>query len=486
MAALLSFASFHLLYLANVKLLPGEHYLAGKSLVVDLLIVATLIVASVPLLRSSLVQSIRVRLGDASAVFGAALLIGSTALLVWVWPRAKPDPQRQGEGPNLLLIVMDSVRRDRLSLGGEAHPATPLVHALARHGRAYTSAWASSSWTVPSVSSMLGADNDAAGNGATLAVRLASRGYVTACFTDNPHLAGGGTLMKGFDRVERSVGSWRSILRGTVLGEIIERVDPGSDGRLAGRVLRWASGRRGPFFLYVHLMDSHTPYRFPPIDGRRRRGRRIEFPITGMALTPEEAQDVEARYDGGVRSADAQVERILAAASHWGRPFVAVVTSDHGESLGETGRWFHGQTLAPELLAIPLLVVGKGVVPGRAEAAVGHDAVMTTLLAAAGVACPDCSGPDLRSSAGSGVVDGALPPRLAYRIAGRYKVVVDAASGERHLFDLRADPGERRDLAAERPQVVEAMCAGLTGGFHRVDPTPEGAERLRSLGYSGS
>jgi arylsulfatase A-like enzyme len=292
-------------------------------------------------------------------------------------------------------------------------------------------------------------------------------------------------MLRGFDRVERSVRAWRGMILGTSLGEAVERLFPGSDERLATKALAWMERQPGPFFLYVHLMDSHTPYRFSPLDGRRRAGRRIEFPVTGMRMTPEEAESIRARYDGGVRSAEAQAARLLAGLAARGRPFLAVITSDHGESLGEDARWFHGHTLAPELLAVPLVLLGDSVERGEISTPVGHAAVESTLLAAASVPCPDCARADLRRDAGPGTAEGGLPPRLAYRIGESYKLVLDLETGRRALYDLRSDPAERRDIAVLSPEVVNTLASGLSGDTRPPEIAPEHLERLRSLGYSG-
>ena len=207
--------------------------------------------------------------------------------------------------------------------------------------------------------------------------------------------------------------------------------------------------------------------------------------MPGMTISPEEAEDIVARYEGGIRSTDREVGRLLAAAAEWGRPFVAIITADHGESLGESGRWFHGQTLAPELLAVPLLVLGQGVKPGRVATPVGHTAIPRTLLAAAGITCPECSGPDLRLEEGNGVVEGGLPPDLSYRVAGRFKLIVNHHSGARSLFNLMKDPAERRDVSAAHPSLVEALAAGLGSVGFPGPPPAEQLERLRSLGYAG-
>jgi arylsulfatase A-like enzyme len=298
-------------------------------------------------------------------------------------------------------------------------------------------------------------------------------------------MTSGAQMLRGFDRVERSVRAWRGMIVGTALGEAVERLFPGSDERLATKALAWMERQSGPFFLYIQLMDSHTPYRFPPLDGRRRAGRRIEFPATGMRMTPEEADSIRARYDGGVRSAQAQAARLLTALASRGRPFLAVITSDHGESLGEEGRWFHGRTLAPELLGVPLVVIGDSVERGEIFTPVGHAAIAPTLLAAASIPCLDCTRADLRRDAGPGTAEGGLPPRLAYRIGEGYKLVLDLETGRRALYDLRSDPAERRDIAALAPEVVKTLASGLSGDTRPPEIEPEHLERLRSLGYSG-
>jgi len=205
-----------------------------------------------------------------------------------------------------------------------------------------------------------------------------------------------------------------------------------------------------------------------------------------MRMTEEEAESIRARYDGGVKSADEQAARIFDTLAARGRAFVAVVTSDHGESLGEEGRWFHGGSLAPELLAVPLVVTGKGVEQGAVELAVGHAAIAPTLLAAASAPCHECVRFDLRRQNAGGAVEGGLPPRLAYRIEGQYKLVLDLKNGNRRLFDLRSDPAERYDLAGNLPDLADELASGLRGAeTEPSEHTPDQLERLRALGYTG-
>jgi len=484
--ALGTFALLHMLYFVNVRVLPGENYRSLKSLATDLPVVGGVFLAVWWLARADWAVRLREAWGRPLAVVGAGCLMGALAVDASRWPGQSGEPVREGTGPNLVLVVIDSARRDHMGLYGYARGTTPALDALSVRARVYETAYAGSSWTVPSVAGLLNpgrASGVASGPSGSLPRLLADRGYVTGCFTDNPHLARGSDLVRDFDRVERSVGSWRWMFAQTVLGEVLERLYPGDDRGLVETAERWARRQRGPVFLYAHLMDDHTPYRSPPIHGLRRKGRRIEFPFTGMPMTPAEAEDIVARYDGGLRSADVQTGRLLTAAAGWGRPFLAIVTADHGESLGEEGRWFHGGTLAPELLAVPLLVLGEGVEPGRVRGPAGHASIVPTLLAAAG-ASPAVG--DLRSGDGVEIVEGALPPYLSYRITRGFKVVVDHRNGRRRLFSLRDDSRELRDLAAEKPALAGVMAAGLTDPEQPSKPSPEQVERLRALGYVGS
>jgi hypothetical protein len=487
LSAVGAFGSLYLLYFVNIKVLPSEPYYSARSIAADLAVLAMVLTAAFWVSHSPRAQKARERWGSPIVFLGFALLVACASLLVSRRPGGQAAVVRQGRGPDLLLVVLDSARRDRLGLYGCPRPTSPAIDSLAARARVYDAAYAASSWTVPSVSEILGLGLVERTQKETLAEQLASQGYVTACFTDNPHLRRGSSLMRGFDRVERSVGEWRAVLQNTIVSEVIERLAPGDDQHLADRALAWAGRQKGPFFLYVHLMDSHTPYRRPPIDGKPRKGRHIEFPRGGMDMTAEETEDVVARYEGGLRSADAAAGRLVTTLTSRERPTLAVVTSDHGESLGESGRWFHGGTLAPELLAIPLLLLGEGVSAGRIATPEGHEAIRPTLLGAAGIPCQDCSGPDLRAAVGDGIIEGALPPHLLYRLTKRYKVVIDDRDQSRRLFDLRQDPQESEDIAHRMPKVTESLAVGLALNARERERTPIPAdlrERLNSLGYT--
>lgn len=477
---ILAFGGIEILYFVNVQVLPGEYFLSRRSLLVDAVGIVPLGMIAVLVWRSGYLRQARHRWdGPLAWTSGLTLVVSVTTLFITDYSPAQPR-EIGGAGPNLLLIVLDSARRDHMGLYGYPRPTSPRIDELKPQSRIYDAAYSAASWTVPSVAALMTGQLDGRGDGPTVAETLRARGYATGFFSDNPHLNRRSSILSGFGTIETSAGTWRWFLRGTVVGSTIERLFPGDDRQLVDHALKFAAQHHGPVLVYAHLMDSHTPYRWPPIDGRRRAVRRIDLIVPGMSVTQAEMEDIVARYDGGILSASDQAFRLLAAARSWGRPYLAIVTADHGESLGEEGRWFHGGSLAPELLAVPLLVLGDGVTPGRSATPVGYAAVRATLLRAGGA--PSNSDGDLRTGTAFGVVEGGLPPNMAYRIVDGYKVVIDAQRNVRSLFSL-ADASEAHDLAKDRPQALRILAEGLSPRPSPSRPLAEVRERLRAIGY---
>ena len=389
--------------------------------------------------------------------------------------------------PNVLLVVLDTVRADAVTAVAGGGAATPALTALAAESTTFSSAWAAAPWTVPSHASLftglyphahrathdtyhLDEDLD------TLAEMLADAGYQTAGFTTNPWLAAGVGLAQGFQ-------DYRETYKAAE-----DDPDQGSR-RVTGEVLRWLDDRHPaqPFFVFVNYVQAHLPYR-PPKTALTTMDP--PAPDGAISVSVEQAE----RYLAGDRtlSGDALRRAYLAEVVELDRQVGAllddlrrtgmenrtllVVTSDHGELLGEHGLTGHEFSVHEELLRVPLLVRLPGVFgPSRRPEPVSLVDVVPTVLETVGVVPPAPldgvslrGGPDLDRPL---LAEYSRPRRLIHRYwrtkhpgvdmsrydralralrSGPLKLVV-SSRGEEWLFDLSGDPTEAIDLADLRP-----------------------------------
>lgn len=470
-----AFASVSVLFWVNVSWLAGVPFLAVKSLIADVVVAASS-AALFMFFGSRTTSSARwksVESRRAISLSAVAVIVACVSTLGLRWPAEHAFAQRTGTGPNLFLLVMDSVRTDHMSAYGYRRNTSPSIASL-RNARYFDEALSAASWTVPSVEQLLKPSRGPVAH-KNLVEELHEQGYTTAVFSDNPHLERHLPAIDRFDHVAQSTGEWRKLLHGSLAEDVLDRIAPGSDAELVEAALEWAKQQQGPVFVYVHLMDSHTPYPAEPFDGIDRPGRDIQFPAASLNMTPAETEEVIARYDAGVRKADAAVGTFLNQVSSWTRPYMAVITADHGESLGEGGRWFHGKELSFERVAVPLVLVGAGVEPGRLSDPVGHSTVGASLLAAAGNSLAVNTPFDLRTGRGDGRATGYVPPNYAYRVENGRFVLQDFQSGSTSITVINPE---------------KARLAPPTDDFS--DPLPEINEispadrkaRLRALGYA--
>ncbi len=422
--------------------------------------------------------------------------------------------------PNIILIVLDSVRRDHLSSYGYARPTTPHIDQIAADGVRFTQAYATSCWTVPSHASLFtglypsqhGIDLETLGLPAgppTLASRLGELGYETICLSCNGFVGGAANrLNHGFQRsvdVEALYGG-----RGRLPGKLLRwlharwrharRVDRGAQ-RATNMACRWLRQRSPdrPFFLFLNYMECHLPYRlrsaeryrFLPADRRVRADRVSQDPFAVMSgrltLSAQDIDDLQALYDGGLHYLDRQVARLDACLQEVGRrnDTLVVITADHGESFGEHGLFDHQYGLYEHLLAVPLIMR----LPGHSRAGTLQpqpvqlvDLLPTLIgLVSAGRAGErPTSGPSLLNGASRDVVMAEyLSPNLrAFRRrfpevdVARYAVAMRSIRREQYkliwrsdqrleLYDLMSDPGETTNRAEAEPNRVAELQAQL-------------------------
>jgi len=393
-------------------------------------------------------------------------------------PRRTSLP-RPAETP-VVLVSIDTLRADHLPAWGYRKVETPAIDALRRDAVLFENAYTHCPLTLPAhvslltgllppehgVRSNIGYRLDGASH-PTLASLLKARGYATGAAVSAYVLRRSTGLDAGFDFYSEVATA-----AGAKAAAEVQR-----DGQTTVRAaLDWLGGvSGGPFFLFVHLYEPHTPWT-PPEPYRTRYG---------------------ATYDGEIAAADAAVSTLLDGLRRLDRydDAVVVLLSDHGEGLGDHGEDEHGILLYREVLHVPLLLkLPRSARGGTSESspAALRD-VVPTLAGVLGLGVPPAAhGRDLLSRAGAetaAVYSETYYPRihlgwseLRSLVDARYHLI-DGPRPE--LYDVVRDPSEREDRVADKTALARSMRAAL-GTSALVAPAPataEESERLRSLGY---
>lgn len=327
-------------------------------------------------------------------------------------------PPSAGTRPNVLLIVMDNVRAENLSLYGYNRPTTPELDELARTAVRFDSARSAAPWTLPSHASMFtgqwphqlsvdwarGLDE----THVTLAEYLAAKGYTTAGFVGNTYYCNARYgLNRGFARyedfLENEIVSLFEILRSSSLGKSLLTLmgysmrfapaDVGSRKTAATinrNALDWLSRCPAdrPFFLFLNYYDAHSPF-IPPQEATRRFGLstlshhdQVEIlkRAHGLDRAQEASKDAERvrlqnqatavmvdGYDTSIAYLDEQIGRVFDKLRERGllKNTLVIVTSDHGEHFLERGFAGHGMSVYRREIQVPLLIFPPSEVPNR-------------------------------------------------------------------------------------------------------------------------
>jgi arylsulfatase A-like enzyme len=301
---------------------------------------------------------------------------------------AGPLPDGEPARPNVLLIILDTVRAFNLSLYGHDRPTTPNLERWARHATVFDRAAAPSSWTLPSHSAMFTGrwqtelsvlftrrlDN----TWPTLAEALRDRGYATGGFVANLiYTTRESGLARGFARYSDFELTFGAFLRSaTLTRKVVDRPrirwflnhwrpalwKPAH--RVTGEALDWIGGRGGrPWFAFLNYMEAHdpetTPAPFDTLFGPPSRTLRWKD-LTVQPVPPPEIRARMVRgYDGSIAFLDAHIGALLDTLEARGQleNTVVIVSSDHGEEFGEHGRIGHGITLYRTAVSVPLMVI---------------------------------------------------------------------------------------------------------------------------------
>jgi arylsulfatase A-like enzyme len=442
--------------------------------------------------------------------------------------------------PNVVLVVMDTLRADRLSTYGFERPTSPHLTALAGRGILFENCYSPASWTWPATASILTGlttmEHGLVGERSsylfeqsdTFAERLQLAGFTTAAWSGNPIVGPRRNFDQGFERFDAAeAGDFRET---AVFFEDVRAF------------LRREQGTR--FFLYLHLVDPHVPHE-PLEEGARLLARDVppefrakcsdvlwratengegvrpggEVALDGIASAEEREWTAEL-YDASVWSGDHWLGELLAELAALGLDDETLVafTSDHGEELFERGFFGHGQSLKQELVRVPLVLAGPGVPAAKRNRCLVSTHMLAPLLARlAGVdfgdgeaalrvlAQPECEEDFLLFTTTRGWWKGRKA-RLVGLTDGKWKlnVALDGApwgatdpapDGDLELYDLERDPLEREDLSASRPEVAARLRALLLERLTALEARRIGTDvpageatlqMLEQLGYTGA
>ena len=417
-----------------------------------------------------------------------------------------PDPPPQ---PDVVLVVVDTLRADAVGFAGAPHPSTPNLDALVETEAAwFADAYASSSWTLPSTASLItgkpvwkhGAirsDDQCFGRLdpelPTVATLWSLKGYRTGAWLNNAFLAPQFRLDRDFD-----VYSW----------EGAELVGHRTAQETVDQALAFLDADEGPAFLLVHIMEPHADYApGPEFAGRFSKDlpHTLSSPVgeatlhgfmrEGVVPGDEDQAWLRAVYQEEVLQADAAIGELISGLKQRDRwdEALFVVTSDHGEEFWDLGEFEHGHTLRSSVTHVPLVVKAPDVMAGRVDGFVpGHEV---------GQLVGTNQGPLLNAAKGFGisrehiVSEDILYGAPAVSIATRTHRLVQSLAGPSVVLHPIEGGVEGAPLA-DSPQVrttvdglrqALAQERGSLGPTAASDPTRIGSaavfEQLKQLGY---
>jgi len=412
-------------------------------------------------------------------------------------------PAVEEGSPNVLLIVLDTVRADALSVYGGRRDVAPNLCRLAERGAVFSEAWSTAPWTLPSQAGMftgrlpheLSADwtTSLDDSHPTLAEELSRRGWLTGGFVGNTRYCSEETgLARGFCHYEAYRLSAADFALCTALGRklLFSRwpirfgcLDwPGrkSASEVTEPFLRWVD-RRGdrPFFAFLNYWDAHDPYLAPPeFQSRKPRGHdeavllRNWWWIDKVNVPDRRVAMLRAAYEDCIRALDSHIGRMLDRLEEKKTlaNTILIITADHGEHFGDHDLFLHGNSLYEPLLHVPLIVVWPGEVPAgvRVETPVSLRGLPNTVMELAGQVAEfpgdswvrhwgltDAASPaavtisaEIASQAVSPPCHGRSPvahgPMRCVR-RGNLKVI-RGGDGSTEAYDLARDPCEKNNL----------------------------------------
>lgn len=412
--------------------------------------------------------------------------------------------------PDIILIVIDTLRQDHLGIYGHDRDTSPRIDELARRSVVYTRAFSQAPWTTPSIGTLL-TSRYPTSLGITeessalpeelwlLSEELSRAGYVTGAVVSHSFCGSEWGFDQGFDFFDET----------NVLGHAAVTSEAVTD-----RAIEFLEEHSGePVFLFVHYFDPHISYieheghrlggTPPDYSGWVRSGMRVsDLRKRRNEMTPADLTELTRIYDSEIRQTDAQVGRLFEFLEVSDRldPSLVILTSDHGEAFMEHGYFGHAKRLHNTLVQVPLIIHYPGQPPAVAEEPVGLVDVYPTVTTLLGLPTP-------KGVQGVSLLDAATgehrAPEMVFSeterfrpwrsiVLGNEKLILDASTGEASLYDIERDPGEQNDLSALQPERVDALRRRIESWSREQQPPvsprdvevdPDERRRLEELGY---
>jgi len=426
-----------------------------------------------------------------------------------------------GKRPNIIFIVIDTLRANHVGCCGYRRNTTPNIDMLAREGILFNNAIVAAPWTLPSVASIMTSQYPlvlgirdrttvVSSKFPMLSEVLKKHGYTSCGIVSHALLSARLGFGRGFDRYDES----SSLGHGGISSPAVTSK--------AASFLRQSSGK--PFFLFAHYFDPHYHYKlhkqydyYPSYKGIVRSGHPIlDIWRRRGDLTTDDIKYLVALYDSEIAFTDEHIGMLLGEMKKQGLydDSIIIMTSDHGEEFMERGWIGHTITLNQELIRVPLIMKFPGHTDRVVDSAVGLIDIVPTIYQYLGLNIPDSlEGKVLDFDRADAIAPrpifsetfnpqihrpGRVEP-IAFRsiVLGKQKLIYDEIKGTGKIYDLSADPDERADLSSRAggqnsrlkallSEWTDYVSARQTAGpvyDERQLFTPEQRKQLESLGY---
>ncbi len=419
-------------------------------------------------------------------------------LLLSLACHSAPVPEGDAARPDIVLVSIDSLRKDHLSAYGYERNTSPFIDSLADAGVRFTGARSPSSWTLPSHTTLFSGQSSVRHQVIEESLSVDPQ---TPLVTESLARAGyqaGGFVSATF--VSRLFGFDRGFARFEDYGLHTEKNNLDASlgaARIVDDALKWWKDQAGsPVFLFLHFYDAHFEYAPPPPHDSlfdrpvlpedlayKSYFHHKEHPLSAAELAHQVAQ-----YDEGIHYVDTELRRLKTALDAAGREAIWIITSDHGEEFGERGSWGHAHTLYAEQLDIPLVFSGPGIPQGVRDGPVGLRDVAPTLTDLVGrpgdldsdgfSLLPAIRGEPLPERSLVAETSRFESNRLALQ-RGTLRLEWDLGTDGTELFDLSTDPAEVTDISQDNPQAVDQLRQTLIATIDHKAWTATRAGRVR-------